>query len=324
MHTIEQVNPEDSCKIREIYEDFRNKALKDYKYGIEPVEFHDFILAIDENRLGSLVVFEKEKPTGILIYSFEKHKVIEINAIHSLYDKYENNRRFVLLENLVNELKNKNDWKAVSYAMLGKQETFVRDSALLEFKFIGQSVVKFDFQSPVSFRIFKQAQTPDIKGYSFDTWNERYKNQVIELTNAAFKNNKSINFDPRFLTREGTKDVINMIVNDLYGKFLPFQCRLILSNGNLEGFCLITMTAEDQVTIPLIATRKDSRGKGLGKILLKSVLSGFMKLIGDRKITLSEINATVDTDNYPAVRMYRRLGFKEDYFYPHAYFKNIN
>ena len=34
---------------------------------------------------------------------------------------------------------------------------------------------------------------------------------------------------------------------------------------------------------------------------------------------LTEVNASTETDNYPALKMYRRLGFKEDYYYPQAY-----
>lgn len=91
-----------------------------------------------------------------------------------------------------------------------------------------------------------------------------------------------------------------------------------------RGVCLSVMVAEDKINIPLVAVRKNSRNKGMGKLLLKSVLAGFIKLIGDKKISLSEINATTDTDNYPAVNMYRRLGFKEEYFYAHSYLKNSN
>ncbi len=324
MHIIEQIKPDNFEKTRGIYEDFRNKALQDYKYTTQPIEFRDFILNIRENRLDALVLFENTVPSGILIYSPEQHKVIEINAIHTLYDQHENSRRFVLLEELVKQLQHKDNWKAISYAMLGRQETFVRDIALLDFKFVGQSIVKFDFQSPVCFRIFKNAQIHDMKGYKLAVWDEKYKKQIIELANLAFKNTKNAHFDPRFLTYEGTQDVLNMILEDMYGKFLPYQCRLILRENSLQGFCLTTMAAEDKINIPLIAAKKDIRNKGMGKFLLKSVLSGFIGLIGEKKISLSEINATVDTDNYPAVRMYRRLGFKEEYFYPHSYLKNKN
>ncbi len=324
MQTVEQIKPENFEKTREIYEDFRKKALVDYEYCAQPLEFEYFAESIEDNSLGGLVIFEGLKPTGILIYYFENHKVIEINVIHSVYDRYENNRRYVLLEKLLELLKDRNDWRAISYAMLGRQDSFVKDIALLGFKFVGQSIVKFDFQSPIAFRIYRNAQIPEIGDYKLAIWDEKYREQVIVLANSAFKNTKNVYFDPRFLTYEGTKYILNMILTDRFGKFLPSQCRLLLLDGNLEGFCLTTMTAEDKINIPLIATRKDTRNRGMGKLVLKSVLAGFIKLIGEKKISLSEINATTDTDNYPAVRMYRRLGFKEDSFYPHSYLKNKN
>ena len=37
------------------------------------------------------------------------------------------------------------------------------------------------------------------------------------------------------------------------------------------------------------------------------------------KRNFSEINTTTETDNYQALKMYRHLGFKEDYSYPQSY-----
>ena len=42
--------------------------------------------------------------------------------------------------------------------------------------------------------------------------------------------------------------------------------------------------------------------------------------IGKREF--SEINVTTETNNYKALKMYRKVGFKEDYCYPQAYLVN--
>jgi len=321
---VEQIKTDNSEKVKEIYEDFRSKALKNYGYEISSIEFEQFTLNIKENRLGGLVLFDDSVPQGLLIYSIEEHKVIEINVIHSIDEQNENAVRLRLLEELSEVLRDKTGWKAVSYPMLGTQKSFIRDIAFLNFKLVGQSIIKFDFKSPIAFRIFKKAQIPEIKDYKLSFWDEKYKEQAIEVIQLAFKNTKNTNFDPRFLSLEGTKGVLDMILTNKYGNFLSAYSRLLLRDDKVEGVCLTTMVAEDKLNIPIVAVRKDTRNKGMGKLLLKSVLSGFIKLIGDKKIMLSEINATTDTDNYPAVNMYRRLGFKEESFYAHSYLKNPN
>lgn len=318
MHIVKKINTENLQLAKSIYDDFKNKAIYDYEYSIQPIEFQDFAENIKQGNLNGYILIENGLSTAILIYT-EDNGVLEVNAAHSLYDKYENNRRLALTEELVNNFNNESKINLISYAMLGRQSSFVKDISLLGFNFVGQSVVKFDFQSTIAFRIFKKAQISDIKDYQFAIWDEKYKDQLIDLTHKSFKNTKNACFDPRFLTYDGTQKVIEMIIKNQFGKFLPSQCRLLLKNGNLEAYCLATMVDEDKLNIPLIATKKNYRNKGIGKIALKSVLADFYRLIGDKKIILSEINATVDTDNYPAVKMYRRLGFKEEYFYPHAF-----
>ena len=37
------------------------------------------------------------------------------------------------------------------------------------------------------------------------------------------------------------------------------------------------------------------------------------------KRVFSEVNVTTETNNYKALKMYRRIGFREDFCYPQAY-----
>lgn len=311
MQAIESINPDNYQKIRSIYQDFKKKALAEYKYNDQPIEFEDFISAIDSNLIGALVLFEDENPEGILIYTPEKHNVIEINVIHS-------NNRYALLEEFLNQ---RPEFDVISYVMMGSQGEFVRDIAHLGFKFVGQSIVKFDFLDPVSYRILKNAGDIEPGNSELAVWEDKYFDQAVEVLHNGFKNTRNANFDPRFLTFEGTRDVLEMTINSQYGSFLPSQSRVLLNNDQLEGICLAVLVSEDKVNIPLISVRKDERNKGMGKVLLKSVIGGFLRLITEKKIHLKELSATVDTDNYPAIKMYRRLGFREEYYYAHAYLK---
>ena len=40
------------------------------------------------------------------------------------------------------------------------------------------------------------------------------------------------------------------------------------------------------------------------------------------KRVFDEVNVTTETNNYKALKLYRRIGFREDYCYPQAYILN--
>lgn len=319
--TIERITVENVGKVKELYEDFRTKATTEYEYGNTPVEFSLFIEDIQNKTLEGFVAFNGSVAAGILIYTLDKYGVIEINVIHPAEEKDETAVRSAILQELVAYLQERQDWNVISYPMLGRQETFVRDIALLNFKFVGQSIVRFDFQSPIALRVFRNSVIPELGDYKLSIWNENYREEAIQLINNSFKNTKNTNFDPRFATYDGSSEVVEMIVSGQYGEFLPEHCRLLLLEGNLEGLCLAVKLTDSIVNVPLVAVKKNIRNKGLGKLLLKSVVGSFIRLIAEKKIALTEINATADTDNYPAVRMYRAIGFNEAYLYAHAYLK---
>ncbi len=124
--------------LREVYESFRLVALKDYRFELEPVNFITFKEAVLGGILQGIALYEDEQPAGILIYVMEGHKAVEVNIIHTLDRKDLNKKRLTLLEGLMNHIKDRTDWKVVSYALLGFQETFVRDIALLNFSLSGR------------------------------------------------------------------------------------------------------------------------------------------------------------------------------------------
>ena len=111
-----------------------------------------------------------------------------------------------------------------------------------------------------------------------------------------------------------------MIIDDKwqekYGTFLPDCTSVLLYKNEPVGICFANITAGRIANIPLIGMKKEHCGKGLGEAMLHTTLT---KLISKHLNHLSEVNASTETDNYPALKMYRRLGFKEDYYYPQAY-----
>ena len=324
-YTTEVITAENADKIKEVYESFRLKAIKDYRFEIEPLDFFSFKEAIEMGVLNGISLFESSQPAGILIYVLEEHKAIELNIIHIQDRKDLNKKRLTLAGALLDILKDRQDWKVISYPLLGFQETFTRDIALLKFQLVGQAMVKFDFADAVSYKVLQKAESKNVpEGYVLDIWKDEYFDQAVDVVHQGFKTSKDVNFDPRFATKEGCADVVKKITSNYFGHFLPEETRVILKDGNVEGVCLVNISIPGKVNIPLISIRKNIRNKGLGKIILKAALVGLVKAISEQKVIAAEVNAAVETDNYPALKMYRRVGFREDYTYPHAYFKNSN
>lgn len=310
---------------KEIYESFRLKAIKDYRLEVEPLDFFSFKEAIISKKLNGIALFENSQPSGILIYVFEAHKAVELNIIHIPDKKDLNKKRLALAGALIDHLKSRTDWKVISYPLLGFQETFTRDIALLKFQLIGQAMVRFDFSDPVAYKVLQKSDTGQLPaGYTMEAWDDKYFNSASEVINLGFKNSKDVNFDPRFATKEGCQDVVSKITSNFFGQFMPEETRVILKDGVVEGVCFVNMTNPAKANIPLISVRKNIRNKGLGKLILKAAVVGIIKAISDQKVSVTEVNAAVETDNYPALKMYRKIGFREDYTYPHAYFKNSN
>ena len=102
----------------------------------------------------------------------------------------------------------------------------------------------------------------------------------------------------------------------MYGKFLPNATSVLLYKKKPVGICFANITAGRIANIPLVGMLKEHCSKGLGEALLYNT----MKLLTEKSgLSLSELNASTETDNYAALKMYRRLGFKEDYYYTQAY-----
>ena len=207
--------------------------------------------------------------------------------------------------------------KIVTYPMLGTQEEFTPEITNFGFKLVGLSVERFYFENNTSRDIFKNYKPlPLPEGYKITGWESKYKEDMVDVINTAFAKTSDALFDPRFLTKEGSQDILEKITNNIYGKFLPDCTSVLLYKDKPVGICFTNITAGRIANIPLIGMGKEHCSKGLGLSLLHSSMKKLLSYYGN---TLSEVNASTETDNYPALKMYRRLGFKEDYYYPQAY-----
>lgn len=300
-----------------VYNDFKNKAFDEYKFELAPLEYEDFVQSVNDGLIQCLVLLEDEIPTAFMVYTTEISEALELNLIHCIGDENLNYKRRLLMDKFMelnsDLLKN----KVVTYPMLGTQEQFVEEIPNYGFKLIGLAVERFQFGNVKSIELFKAYKQPDLpQFYELVEWDSKYEKNIINVINNAFKDTSDALFDPRFASKEGSEDILNKILSGIYGDFLPECTTVLLFKEKPVGICLANITAGKIANIPLVGMLKEHCSKGLGEAMLYNTLK---LLINLHLSHLSEVNASTETNNYPALKMYRRLGFKEDYNYTQAY-----
>lgn len=324
MYTLEEFNESHYTIFSGVYNDFKTKSFSDYKFELEPLEYDDFINCIKQELIKCLVLFEDNIPTAFLAYTTVISESLELNIIHCMGDQDTNHKRRLLLEKFLEINKELVNQKVVTYPMLGKQSEFVREIAHYGFKFVGHSVVRFSLSNISSIKILKSITIPELEhNFSITDWSTVYFDKAVELIHNAFKDMTDSYFDTRFKSTKGTIDIIEKITSGIYGEFLPCETKVLLYKDKPVGFCFANMTSNKIANIPLVAIDRKYRGKGFSKLLLKNTIENIVNSAMNQGWPLIEINASVDTDNFQAIKMYRAIGFKEDYNYPQAY-KPVN
>ena len=316
-YKVQLYNDEIKNIFRGVYNDFKNKAFDEYKFELAPLDYDDFVQSINDGLIQCLVLLEDEIPTAFMVYTTEISEALELNLIHCIGDENLNHKRRILMDKFMeinaDIIKN----KVVTYPMLGSQEQFVEEIPNYGFKLIGLAVERFQFGNIKSIELYKAYKQPALpQSYQLVQWDVKYEQSIINVINNAFKDTSDALFDPRFASKEGSEDILNKITSGIYGNFLPECTTVLLYKGNPVGICLANITAGKIANIPLVGILKEHCSKGLGKAMLYNTL----KLLIDCHLShLSEVNVSTETNNYPALQMYRRLGFKEDYNYTQAY-----
>lgn len=303
-----------------VYSDFRVAALNEYKFELDPLSYEDFIDSIEKNLLQCIVLLENKIPTAFLVYTTVISEAVELNVIHCLGDEDLIVKRRILLEKFLQETEQERQEKLVCYPMLGSQADFVGDISHYGFKFVGLAVLRFMMENSNSENILNHMQLAEKEpGYEITTWSDDYLEDTVVIIQNAFESSADALFDPRFKSIEGTRDILEKIVQSTYGEFLPQATNVLLYDGKPVGFSFVNLTGGRIANIPLVAITKEHQGKGLSKHLLKNSVQTLLDWAksGDRPI--SEVNTCTETNNYQALKMYRHVGFKEDYSYPQSY-----
>lgn len=303
-----------------VYNDFKAKAVSEYKFELEPLSYEEFVDAVEKNYLQCIVLKENEIPTAFLVYTTSISEGVELNLIHCLGTEDEIAKVKLLIEKFLEFTVNERQTKVVSYPMIGHQSVFTADIAKFGFKYIGLAVLRFLMGNASSERILENMKlsekTEDYKVVGYDP---SYKDDAIRVIHEAFKDTSDALYDTRYKSIEGTTDIINKIVENIYGEFLPEVTSVLLYKDTPVGFAFANVTGGKIANIPLVGIDKAHRGKGFSEHLLNRSIKTIVDWTKLGKRIFSEINVTTETNNYKALKMYRRIGFREDFCYPQAY-----
>lgn len=312
---------EDSYKIfKGVYNDFKAKAVEEYKFELPPLEYNEFIDAVSKNYMSCIVLKENEIPTAFLVYTTSISESIELNIVHCLGSEDEITKMKLLIEKFISLTEGERLLKTVSYPMLGHQSIFTAEIAKYGFKFVGLAVLRFFTGNASSERILENMRLSDLpEEYKIVGYSDTFKEVLIKVIHESFKDTSDALYDTRYKTVEGTKDIINKVVDNVYGEFLPEVSSVLLYNDQPVGFALANVTGGTIANIPLVAIDKAHRGKGFSEHLLNRSIKTIVDWTKLNKRHFTEINVTTETNNYKALKLYRRIGFKEDYCYPQAY-----
>lgn len=303
-----------------VYTDFRLSAINNYKFELEPLCYEDFIDSMEKGLIDCIVLLENQIPTAFLAYTTVISEAIELNIIHCLGDEDIVQKRRLLLEKFLEDTQGLRKEKIVCYPMTGTQGEFVGDIAHYGFKFIGLAVLRFFVNNQNCESVLNNVMLSKLEeGYDLGEWQDEYLERAVQIVHKAFENTSDALFDPRFKTEEGTRDIIKKIVDGTYGEFLPESVSVLFYNGIPSGFCFMNITAGKIANVPIFAIAPEHQGKGLSKHLLKRSIETLLNLVKTGKRDFTEVNTTTETDNYQALKMYRHIGFKEDYCYPQSY-----
>lgn len=303
-----------------VYNDFKAKAIPEYKFELEPLNYEEFISAVEKDLLKCIVLKENEIPTSFLVYTTSITEGIELNIIHCLGAEDEIAKVKLLMEKFLELTENERQTRVVSYPMLGHQSIFTPDITKYGFKFVGLVVLRFMMGNASSERILENMKlTERTSDYKIVSYDDSYREEAIRIIHESFQDTQDALYDTRYKSLEGTRDIINKIVENVYGEFLPEVTSVLLYNEQPVGFAFANVTGNSIANIPLVAIAKEHRGQGYSEHLLNRSVKMIVDWTKLSKRRFSEVNVTTETNNYKALKMYRKIGFREDYCYPQAY-----
>ena len=181
-----------------------------------------------------IVLKENLIPTAFLVYTNAISESIELNVIHCLGAEDETAKQKALIEKFLQLTEFERQTRVVSYPMIGHQSVFTADIAKYGFKFIGLAVIRFIMGNASSERVLENMKLSEKDDcYKVVSYDDSYKDDAIRIIHEAFRDTQDAIYDTRYKTMEGTTDIINKVVESVYGEFLP-------GSDNVPRYLLIT------------------------------------------------------------------------------------
>lgn len=321
MYNVKLLTTNNYAGFENLYKDFQMKARSEYNFELDPLDYNGFLASIDKDLIKCIVLYdENESAKAFLVYTTAISEAIELNIIHCMDKEHFADAARDLLVKFLDLTQNLRREKIVCYPMLGEQKSLISVIAKLGFKFVGIEVLRFMMKGTPSREIFKRARVVKLpEDYEIVPWDDKYFEDAVNIIQYAFNDSSDALFDPRFKSIEGTRDIITKVVKNIYAEFMPRATSVLLYQGEAVGFSFMNVTSGTIVNIPLVGIKPEHQGKGLSTIMLKHSMDEVFKEIDIYNSPISEINVTTETNNLQALRLYKNLGFIEDYSYPQSY-----
>lgn len=318
--TVKTLEQEDYAKFETIYSDFVKHAVSEYKFELPPLDYSDFLESYEKKLINTIILYENADIKGFLVYTTAISEALELNIIHCINMENLVERSGYLVREFLKQTEKEREQKIVCYPMLGMQKNIIGELSRYGFRFVGIAVLRFLMHGTNSRDILRLLRLTEIdKCYKIVGWSNEYFKDAVPIVQEAFETSADALFDPRFKSLEGTHDILTKIVNNIYAEFLPEATSVLLCNNIPVGYCFMNLTGGQIVNIPIVAIKKEHQGKGLSKHMLEKSLMRVLELVDTQNRPITEVNTCTETNNFQALKMYRRLGFKEDYNYPQSY-----
>ena len=318
MYNTKLLSEEDYENLQPVYKDFQSKAVSEYNFELEPLDYNGFLEAVEKELIKCIILYDNHIASGFLVYTTAISDSVELNIIHCINSEKYFEHSEALLQKFLELSQNERQNKVVCYPMLGEQKSLIGVIAKLGFQFVGTEVLRFKMHGTPSKELFARARVVKLPtGYEIINWHSMYFEDAVSIIQEAFKDSLDALFDPRFKTLSGCRDIITKIVKNVYADFIPDATSILLYENRPVGFVFMNITDGRIVNIPLVGIRQEHQGKGLSTIILKHSMEIILDKAKANRIT--EINTTTETNNLQALRLYKNLGFIEDYSYPQAY-----
>ena len=272
-YEVEVLNNSTFKIFKGVYNDFKAKAVSEYKFELEPLPYEEFIDAVEKDYLKCIVLKENLIPTAFLVYTTSISEAIELNLVHCLGTEDETAKQKLLIEKFLELTETERQTKVVSYPMLGHQSIFTADIAKYGFKFVGLAVLRFVMGNASSERILENMKLPEKpEEYKIVSYADAYRNDAIRVIHESFKDTSDAMYDSRYKSIEGTTDIINKVVENIYGEFLPEATSVLMCDDIPCGFVFANVTGGKIANVPLVAIDKNHRGHGFSELLLNRTI----------------------------------------------------